>query len=153
MSKLARLVAVCVVGLLPIVVSPSTAHADPALEIRYADDVGGTVAFDTPVYTNPEGYGIGGFKQDGDYVRVRDVYQHGAGVGVHWRIKTVAGDVLRRGICIDQEGYWAGNTQCNYNFGEGLRLEIRVGVCDGSKVDCTNLDNWSHFGAWRVTYA
>lgn len=95
--------------------------------------------------------GLGCFEEDGDYIQVGDTASDGRRVGVQWR--TGYG---RSGICVSKHGQdtiiksgtLVGNYSCNKNMKEGHKIRIRVGACNGSKVNCGRLKNWGTWSAW-----
>jgi hypothetical protein len=92
-------------------------------------------------------YGAGSYQSNGDYIWLNDGSADSMSVGIHWRTLNSAGNVVRRGICRHTHG---ANTigRCNKNFPEDVRIEFRLGRCNGSTGNCRTLGHWQDWTAW-----
>jgi hypothetical protein len=92
-------------------------------------------------------FGRAGFETSGDVLRLQDYKSDGRSVGIHWKVYE-GGHVVRRGICRSTQGKGV-EAACNKNFPEGLRLEIRLGRCDGTVYSCRTLTGWTDWTDWK----
>ncbi|WP_143167906.1 hypothetical protein [Jatrophihabitans endophyticus] len=102
---------------------------------------------------NAQNSAYGCLEVRGDYLQVGDVKADGRRTGMQW--STSGG---RKGLCVNTAGkdfsftpptqQPSGKHLCNKDFGEGATITFRVGSCDASAHDCTNLANWSQWSDW-----
>ena len=88
-------------------------------------------------------YAIGSYLNSADRFVVEDRRYDGESAGLYWTLKD-NGDVVRRGLCVNIGGALS-RAKCVKTFGAGKRMVIKVGRCNGSSMNCRNLDNWHNW--------
>jgi hypothetical protein len=98
-----------------------------------------------PDIAHPDGYGWGGFDSAGDGFYLGDTRGDGRSVGIHWVRGT------RQGLCVLSSGSGTEGA-CGNTFPNDVSIKLRVGRCDGSRVDCHKLRNWTNWTVFTGGY-